>query len=120
MIRRLARPYAEALLGAARDLDEARRVRDQLEEFADALDRVPALAKMAVNPAIPVEVKEKVLERLADEMALEPITRRFLRALLVRYRLPLILGYKDTGRGAWLVKAALARRERGVRFPAAV
>ena len=87
MISRRSRPYAEALLGAAESLDAAAAVRDELEQFLAAMESVPRLGKMAVSPTVPVEVKEKVFDRVATEMELAPTTRRLLRALLVRYRL---------------------------------
>lgn len=86
-MRGFVRPYAEALLGAADSIDEATRVRDELAAFADAMGRVPGLEEMARNPSLPVEAKLDVLDSLAERMELAPLSRRFLRALITRYRL---------------------------------
>lgn len=84
---RLARPYSQALLGAAGSVDVALRVRDELEEFGRMTSAVPRLAKMAVNPAVPLEVKERVLASVAKIAGFDPLTSRFLHALLTRHRL---------------------------------
>lgn len=86
-MNRLARPYANALLGAAGSLDEAGRIRDELAAFRQMTQEVPALGRMAVNPAVPPEVKEKVLDSISNQAGFAPMTRRFLQALLTRHRL---------------------------------
>ena len=86
-MRRFARPYAEALLSAAGSTERAVEAREQLRGFSEAMEAEPRLRKVVANPAIPEEAKEKVLEALADELGLEPLARRFLHALLTRYKL---------------------------------
>lgn len=86
-MRRIARPYVEALLGAAPSLEDAVRTRDELAELAAMMDSTPALARMTVNPAIPLEVKEKTLATLAEKAGFSPLTRRLVQALVTRYRL---------------------------------
>ncbi|MDX1630834.1 MAG: ATP synthase F1 subunit delta [Thermoanaerobaculia bacterium] len=86
-MHRFARPYAEALLSTAETTERAQQIRDQLRGFADLMESDERLRKLAVNPAVPLEAKERVLESLAEEMGLDPLARRFLRALLSRFRL---------------------------------
>ena len=86
-MNRLARPYAQALIGAAGSLDEAETIQSELSEFLEMTQQVPALATMAVSPSVPIEAKQKVLEAVADAASFLPLTRRFLNALLTRHRL---------------------------------
>lgn len=91
MIRRFARPYADALLKVAGGTEQAVEVRDQLRTLAGAMDRVPAIAKMAANPAVPLEVKHRIVDEIADSLGLgrerAPLVRRFVGLLLDNYRL---------------------------------
>jgi F-type H+-transporting ATPase subunit delta len=72
-MRRIARPYAQALLGAAGSPEGAAAVRDQLAFFA--------------NPGLPLEAKRRALDTLAERLALSPLCGRLLQALLSRHRL---------------------------------
>jgi F-type H+-transporting ATPase subunit delta len=103
----LARPYAQALLGAAGSVDAAEGIRGELEQFQQMTRDVPDLAKMTVNPSVPIEVKERILGVLAQEAEFAPLTTRFLTALLTRHRLghldEILIGIRD-----------LLNRERGV------
>lgn len=87
MIRRFARPYAQALLKIAGDTDRAVATRDELRAFAAALAEVPALERMATNPAVPIEVKERVIEQVASRTGAGDLARRFLGLLTRNYRL---------------------------------
>lgn len=86
-MQRFARPYAEALLSTAETTERVQQIRDQLRGFADLMEAEERLRRMAVDPAIPLEVKERILEGLADKLDLDPLSRRFLHALLSRFRL---------------------------------
>lgn len=87
MIPRLARPYAKAFMDTAGDLEAAIAARDQLRVFARALADVPALGAMAQNPAIPADVKARVLEQVADCLGVQGLARRLIAMLLSRFRL---------------------------------
>jgi F-type H+-transporting ATPase subunit delta len=86
-MRRFVRPYAEALLATAGSVEQAGAVRDELAGFARMMAQTPALRRMAVHPAVPIEAKERALEAIGEQAGLTPLTRRFLGALLRRYRL---------------------------------
>ena len=87
MIRRFARPYAQALLAGAASLDEAQTIRDQVRRFAAAMEAVPGIAKMAANPAVPKDAKRSVVRKVAAHLGVEGLTERFLLLLLENYRL---------------------------------
>ncbi len=87
MIRRFARPYAQALLAVAGGIDEAVAVRDQLRALKDAMEAVPGIGKMAANPAVPMEGKRRILQQLAERLGLGDLALRFVELLLSNYRL---------------------------------
>lgn len=87
MIRRFARPYAQALLDAADSPAAAAAARDDLRAFHRAMTVAPRLERMAANPAIPQEVKGRAVEAVAAHLGLGELSRRFLRILLDNYRL---------------------------------
>ena len=86
-MRRIARPYAQALLSVAGSLDEAAKVRDQLAAMASTLDGAQDLKSFFANPALSVEQKQRVLGQVMDRLAMAPLGRRLLQALLSRHRL---------------------------------
>jgi F-type H+-transporting ATPase subunit delta len=86
-VRRIARPYAKALLSVAGSLDEAAKVRDQLAGFAATLGSEPKLRTFFANPGLPVDAKRRALDRLVERLALLPLSRRLLQALVSRHRL---------------------------------
>ena len=99
MSRRFARPYAQALLSTAGTDEAAVAVRDELARFAAAMNEVPALAEMAANPAVPLEVKEKVVSQVVSRLGLGELGARFVLLLLSRYRLqrlPTVLAVYET------------------------
>lgn len=87
MIYRYARPYAQALMGAAGSVELAQATRDELVAFAEAMRTVPRLGRMASNPGVPPATKRAVVEEIADMLDADQLTRRLLRLLLDNYRL---------------------------------
>ena len=88
MIRRFARPYAQALIKVASSLDEAQELREQIRAFRDAMDAVPGIAKMAANPAIPMDEKRGIVRQIASRIGVRELAERFILLLLDNYRLP--------------------------------
>jgi F-type H+-transporting ATPase subunit delta len=86
-VRRVARPYAQALLAVAASVDEAAKVRDQLAAVASTLHAAPDLRTFFANPALSLEQKQRVLGQVMDRLAVAPLARRLLSALLSRHRL---------------------------------
>lgn len=86
-MRRIARPYAKALLGVAGSLEDAAKVRDQLAGFSATLSSDAKLQAFFQNPGLPLDAKRRVLDQIAERLALLPLSRRLLRALVARHRL---------------------------------
>ena len=87
MIYRYARPYAQALMGAAGSLEAAQATRDELAAFAEAMRAVPRLARMASNPGVPPATKRAVVDEIAGMQGAGALAQRMLRLLLDNYRL---------------------------------
>lgn len=91
MIRKFARSYAQALIKTAGSLEAATALRDQIRSFGEAMAAVPGVAKMATNPAVPMERKraivDEICKRLGIEGGTEGLAERFLLLLLENYRL---------------------------------
>ena len=85
-MRSIARPYAKALLSVAGSLEEAAKVRDQLAGFAAVLAGDARLQTFFANPGLPVDAKRRALDSLAERLALQPLSRRLLQALVARHR----------------------------------
>lgn len=84
---RFSRPYAEALLAVAGSDEQAAAVRDELSRLADAIREVPALAAVVGNPVLPLQAKRQAVDRVAERLALSPLSRRMVGSLLGRHRL---------------------------------
>lgn len=87
MIRRFARPYAQALLKVAGSTEQAVAVRDQLRSLVEAMSQVPGIGKMAANPAVPLEEKRRILREIGAKLGVEGLAERFVLLLLDNYRL---------------------------------
>ncbi|MFP3939058.1 MAG: ATP synthase F1 subunit delta [Thermoanaerobaculia bacterium] len=86
-MRKFARPYAQALLNVTASTEEAVAVRDQLRSLRDAMREVPGIGKMAANPAVPVEDKQRILRILGERLGLGELAFRFVFLLVANYRL---------------------------------
>jgi F-type H+-transporting ATPase subunit delta len=86
-MRRIARPYAQAMLSVAGSTESAAAVRDQLAAFQAALSGSKDLTAFFANPAVPLDSKGRALGQLGDRLNLLPLSRRLLQALLTRHRL---------------------------------
>ena len=84
---RFARPYAQALLSTAANDQEAEATLAQLASFAAAMDKVPGIADMAMNPGIPSETKASVVTDIASQLGLTRHAKSFVDLLLSNYRL---------------------------------
>jgi F-type H+-transporting ATPase subunit delta len=86
-VKSFARPYAKAALSVAGTVEAGLALRDELGAFAATLRDSRELAGAFVNPAVPLEVKGRVLDQVAERMRLGDLTRRLLHALATRHRL---------------------------------
>jgi F-type H+-transporting ATPase subunit delta len=83
----IARPYSKAVLAVAGSTEAAVAVRDELAAFAALQRESRELAAAFANPGVPLDVKRRVLDGVAERMGLSDLGRRVLRALADRHRL---------------------------------
>lgn len=87
---RLARTYAEALLGVAEQRGEADAIGEQFQSLgADVFPKVPGLEALLSSPAVNRKRKEEVITRLFEGRA-TPLFVDFLRTLNRKDRLGLL------------------------------
>jgi F-type H+-transporting ATPase subunit delta len=86
-----ANRYARALLdvGIAERAD-LEQIEGQLTEFAALLTQYPALGKVLLNPAVPVQRKHATVKELTDRAATGPILTKLLALLADRDRLVIL------------------------------
>jgi F-type H+-transporting ATPase subunit delta len=79
------RVYAEALLEAAKEADRLAVVREELADFATALDESPELRGLLANPQIEPEQKRDALDAALGDA--DELVRNFLRLAAEKGRL---------------------------------
>ena len=84
----IATVYARSLFEAAEDQDKLDDIREQLGEFADALDEDRRLQVFFFSPYFSTQEKVDGLRRAVD--GAEPIFLNFLELLLENHRMPAI------------------------------
>jgi F-type H+-transporting ATPase subunit delta len=84
----IAEVYARALFEVAKDRDVLDDVRDQLDEFADALNDNRDMAIFFFSPYFSTDEKKSALARAVTDADLA--FANFLEALLERHRMPAI------------------------------
>jgi F-type H+-transporting ATPase subunit delta len=87
-VEEIAAVYARSLFEAADDKDRLDEVREQLGQFADALDRDRGLQVFFFSPYFSTQEKKDGLQRAID--GAEPIFLNFLELLLENHRMPAI------------------------------
>ncbi len=86
-----ANRYARALLDVAvKEHADLQQIDQQLAGFADLLKQNPALEKVLVNPAIPVQRKHAVIAELTKRAATDPRLAKLLLLLADHDRLILV------------------------------
>ena len=84
----IARVYARSLFEVARDQDKLDDVRDQLGEFADAVEQDKSLTTFFFSPYFSTEEKKDGLHKAVT--GADPIVMNFLELLLEKHRMPAI------------------------------
>ena len=87
----LSRRYTKALFQLAREAGQEEKIGQEVEQFFAAYNG-SELQQVLTNPAFSVEVRKKVLTRIAQSQQLSPPTTRFLSLLLDRDRLAHLAG----------------------------
>ena len=95
----IAEVYARSLFEVATDQDKVDVIRDQLNEFADALNESRELQMFLFSPYFSTEEKEQGLDKAvsgADETFLN-----FLKLLVEKHRTPLIFRVRSNFESLW-------------------
>src|SRR5437868_13040598 len=95
----IAEVYARALFEVASDQDVLDEIREQLGEFADALDENRSLAQFFFSPYFSTEEKKDALERAIE--GAHPAFMNFLEALVERHRMPVIFRIRERFDHMW-------------------
>jgi F-type H+-transporting ATPase subunit delta len=90
MSRVVANRYARALADVVAATGEYRKALGELKDFHEAYRSSAELREICQTPALPMAQKMKVLEAIVARLGASPITRNFLRVLLVHYRIALL------------------------------
>lgn len=87
----LARRYTRALFQLARDAGQEEAVGAEIEQFHSDY-RGSELQPVLTNPAFPLHTRMQILNQVAQNQRLSPLTLRFLSLLLERDRLGHLAG----------------------------
>jgi F-type H+-transporting ATPase subunit delta len=83
--------YARALLDVAvKEKTDLQRIEQDLAAFVDLFTQHPTLAKVLLNPAIPVQRKQATVAELIARLDTSPILARLIALLAERDRLVLL------------------------------
>lgn len=107
-----AHRYARALLDVAvGEKADLRQIEQQLGAFVDLLRANPALEKVLVNPAIPVQRKRGVMVELTKRAGTQPVLARLLALVTDRDRIVLLPDLADAYRERLLDHLKVVRAE---------
>jgi F-type H+-transporting ATPase subunit delta len=84
----IARVYARSLFEVAKEQDKLDVVREQLGQFADALDGSPDMSTFFFAPYFSTAEKEEGLGKLLD--GVDPVVENFLKLMIENHRVPAI------------------------------
>lgn len=92
--------YARALLDVAvKEKADLEKISQELGEFTDLFEQHPSLAKVLLNPAVPVQRKTAAVKELLQHAKATPILSKLLVLLAERDRLvllpDLLASYRD-------------------------
>jgi F-type H+-transporting ATPase subunit delta len=87
-VEEIAQVYARALFDAARERDELDEMRDELAEFADAVDDSHDLQVFLFSPYFSTEEKKEGLRRAVEGVS--EIFLNFLEVLVDNHRMPVV------------------------------
>jgi F-type H+-transporting ATPase subunit delta len=98
-VEEIAQVYARALFEVAKGHGLLDQVRDDLNEFAQALHDNRELAVFFFSPYFSTEEKKDGLKRVVT--GAEPVFMNFLEALIERHRMPAIFRIRDDYQKLW-------------------
>lgn len=106
-IRKVALPYAKALLQVAIAQNVLEKVRDELTDFAWNVRRFDDLKIVISNPTISQEDRRVVVNKIASKMRISLLTKNFLNLLIDKGRITHIVDITE-------IFCALADKEAGI------
>lgn len=95
----LAEVYARSLFEVAREQGKLDELREQLGQFADALDSNRELAVFFFSPYFSTKEKQEALERILD--GADPSFLNFLKLLIENHRMPVIFRARQQYERMW-------------------
>ncbi len=95
----LARVYGRSLFEVAREQGKLDELREQLAQFADAVDGNHDLAVFFFSPYFSTREKQEALVRLLD--GADPILLNFLNLLIENHRMPVIFRIRHEYEHLW-------------------
>ena len=95
----IAQVYARSLFEVAKEQDSLDTVREQLDEFAKAMNENRELQVFFFSPYFSTEEKKDGLKKAVD--GAEPIFMNFLEALVERHRMPAIFRIRARYEELW-------------------
>jgi F-type H+-transporting ATPase subunit delta len=95
----IAPVYARSLFEVAKERDKLDTVREQLGEFADALNEKRELATFFFSPYFSAEEKKDGLHKALEDA--DEIFMNFLEALVERHRMPVIFRIRARYQELW-------------------
>jgi ATP synthase F1 delta subunit len=87
-VEEIARVYSESLFEVAKEHGKLDRIRDELAQFADALEQNRDLAVFFFSPYFSTEEKEEGLKRAVEDA--DPTLVNFLELLIEKHRMPVL------------------------------
>jgi F-type H+-transporting ATPase subunit delta len=95
----IAEVYARSLFEVAKEHDRLDAIREELGQFADALNDNHELAVFFFSPYFSTEEKKEGLKKVVD--GADDIFMNFLEALLERHRMPVIFRIRHRYEALW-------------------
>ena len=98
-MEKIAQVYARALFEVARQHGKLDEIREQLAQFADALNEHRELAVFFFSPYFSQMEKQEALGRVLQ--GADPIFMNFLNLLIEKHRMPVIFRIRDAYERMW-------------------
>jgi ATP synthase F1 delta subunit len=95
----LAQVYARSLFQAAREHGRLDELREQVGQFADALNENRELAVFFFSPYFSTKEKQEALDRVLD--GADPLLLNFLKLLIENHRMPVIFRIRQEFERLW-------------------
>ncbi len=95
----IASVYARSIFEVAHDQGKLDDVRDQLGEFADALDANQEMQVFFFSPYFSTQEKEEGLDKVVT--GAEPILQNFLKLLIEKHRMPAVFRVRRSYDEMW-------------------